>query len=46
MGTVGKPVNAALNAPTLLIDCSTSLPLISNLEPLVILIGIALPDSS
>ena len=35
VGTVGKPVRAALSAPTLLIDCSTSLPLISNLVPLV-----------
>ena len=35
VGTVGKPVRAALRAPTLLIDCSTSLPLISNLVPFV-----------
>ena len=43
VGTVGNPVNAALNAPTLLIDCSTSLPLINNLLPLVIFIGSILP---
>ena len=43
MGTVGNPVKAALKAPTLSIDCSTSLPLISSLEPFVISIGIALP---
>ena len=35
VGTVGNPVKAALNAPTLLIDCSTSLPLMSNLVPFV-----------
>ena len=35
VGTVGNPVNAALKAPTLFIDCSTSLPLISNFVPFV-----------
>ena len=43
VGIVGNPVKAALKAPTLSIDCSTSLPLMSNLDPLVISIGIALP---
>ena len=35
VGTVGSPVKAALNAPTLFIDCSTSLPFINNLVPFV-----------
>ena len=46
VGTVGSPVNAALKAPTLLIDCSTSLPLINNFEPFVMSIGIDLPLAS
>ena len=45
-GTVGNPVNAALRAPTLSIDCSTSRPLINNLEPFEISIGIAEPLAS
>ena len=46
VGTVGSPVKAALKAPTLLIDCSTSRPLINNFEPLVMSIGIDLPLAS
>ena len=45
-GTVGRPVSAADRAPTLSIDCSTSRPLISNLDPLDIFKGIIFPFAS